>query len=118
MKVHLASLGPKSVFLRHLHLNSNINGQTLLKVVGQVISQRCLETGVSEVYLDVSDEDKTKEKMVKFIDVIEQSGLSLSEANVYMPTNPHISNHRQIQPKRLRLSVSGSISDPSTYQMY
>merc|ERR1711973_946456 len=80
----------------------NLTDGAALKVVGQVISQRCLETGVSEVYLDVSEEDKTKEKMVKFIDVIEQSGLSLSEANVYMPTNPHISNHRNIQPKRVK----------------
>merc|ERR1719499_1525784 len=68
----------------------NLTDGAALKVVGQVISQRCLETGVSEVYLDVSEEDKTKEKMVKFIDVIEQSGLSMSEPNIYMPTNPHI----------------------------
>merc|ERR1719391_1161879 len=80
----------------------NLTDGAALKVVGQVISQRCLETGVSEVYLDVSEEDKVKEKMVKFIDVIEQSGLSLSEAAVYMPTNPHISTPRNIQPKRVK----------------
>merc|ERR1719499_315843 len=68
----------------------NLTDGAALKVVGQVISQRCLETGVSEVYLDVSEEDRQKEKMVKFIDVIEQSGLSMSEPNIYMPTNPHI----------------------------
>ena len=73
-----------------------------LQVVGQVISQRCLETGVSEVYLDVTEEDREKEKMVKFIDVIEQSGLSLQEADVFMPTNPHISNFRRIQPRRVK----------------
>eukprot|EP00090_Calanus_glacialis_P028310 TRINITY_DN45519_c0_g1_i1.p1 TRINITY_DN45519_c0_g1~~TRINITY_DN45519_c0_g1_i1.p1 ORF type:complete len:208 (-),score=65.62 TRINITY_DN45519_c0_g1_i1:29-619(-) len=80
----------------------NLTDQAALKVVGQVISQRCLETGVSEVYLEVSEEDKEKEKMVKFIDVIEQSGLSLSEAEVYQPTNPHISNHRTIQHKKVQ----------------
>merc|ERR1719282_845422 len=84
------------------HWTGRVVAKASTQVVGQVISQRCLETGVSEVYLDVSEEDKTKEKMVKFIDVIEQSGLSLSEANVYMPTNPHISNHRNIQPKRVK----------------
>ena len=80
----------------------NLTDGAALKVVGQVISQRCLETGVSEVYLDVSDEDREKEKMVKFIDVIEQSGLSLSEPEVYQPTNPHIVNHRRIQQKRVK----------------
>ena len=80
----------------------NLTDGAALKLVGQVISQRCLETGVSEVFLDVSEEDKAKEKMVKFIDVIEQSGLSLSEADVYMPTNPHIPNHRNIQPQRVK----------------
>lgn len=80
----------------------NLTDQAALKVVGQVISQRCLETGVSEVHLEVSQEDREKEKMIKFIDVIESSGLSLREASVYMPTNPHISNHRKIQPKRVK----------------
>ena len=80
----------------------NCTDSAALKVVGQVISQRCLETGVSEVFLDVSAEDKAKEKMVKFIDVIEQSGLSLEEPAVYMPTNPHISTFRKIQPRRVK----------------
>ena len=80
----------------------NLTDQAALKVVGQIISQRCLETGVSEVYLEVSEEDKTKEKMVKFIDVIEQSGLSLSEPEVYQPVNPHIANHRRIQYKKVK----------------
>ena len=80
----------------------NLTDGAALKVVGQVISQRCLETGVSEVYLDVSNEDRGKEKMVKFIDVIEQSGLSLSEPKVYQPINPHIVNHRRIQHKRVK----------------
>lgn len=80
----------------------NLTDQAALKVVGQIISQRCLETGVSEVYLEVSEEDKTKEKMVKFIDVIEQSGLSLSEPEVYQPVNPHIANHRKIQYKKVK----------------
>ena len=80
----------------------NLTDQAALKVVGQVISQRCLETGVSEVHLEVSQEDREKEKMIKFIDVIESSGLSLREAHVYMPTNPHISNHRSIQHQRVQ----------------
>ena len=80
----------------------NLTDQAALKVVGQVISQRCLETGVSEVHLEISKEDKEKEKMIKFIEVIESSGISLKEAPVYMPTNPHISNHRTIQQKKVK----------------
>ena len=80
----------------------NLTDQAALKVVGQVISQRCLETGVSEVRLEVSQEDREKEKMIKFIEVIETSGLSLKEANVFMPTNPHISNHRSIQRRKVQ----------------
>ena len=80
----------------------NMTDQAALKVVGQVISQRCLETGVNEVHLEVSQEDREKEKMVKFIEVIESSGLSLKEAEVYMPTNPHITNHRTIQHRKVQ----------------
>eukprot|EP00092_Neocalanus_flemingeri_P020166 GFUD01021833.1.p1 GENE.GFUD01021833.1~~GFUD01021833.1.p1 ORF type:complete len:196 (+),score=55.34 GFUD01021833.1:42-629(+) len=79
----------------------NLTDQAALKVVGQVISQRCLETGVSEVYLGVTEEDKGTEKMVKFIDVIEKSGLSLTEAEFYQPSNPHIANFRTIQQKKV-----------------
>merc|ERR1719495_1307668 len=76
----------------------NLTDGAALKVVGQVISQRCLETGVSEVYLDVSEEDKVKEKMVKFIDVIEQSGLSLTEPEQYKPNSRHMT-HTWTVPK-------------------
>ena len=69
-----------------------------LKVVGQVISQRCLETGVSEMVLLVDKEERQKEKMVKFISVIEESGLSLTEPDRYKPTSPHIT-HTWVVPK-------------------
>lgn len=80
----------------------NLTDSAALKVVGQVISQRCLETGVSEVHLEVSQEDRAKEKMVKFIDVIEQSGLSLREPPVYQATNPHIVHSREIPTKKVK----------------
>ena len=80
----------------------NLTDSAALKVVGQVISQRCLETGVSEVHLEVSQEDRAKEKMVKFIDVIEQSGLSLREPAVYQATNPHIAHSREIPTKKVK----------------
>merc|ERR1719282_951105 len=71
----------------------NLTDGAALKVVGQVISQRCLETGVSEVYLDVSEEERQKEKMVKFISVIEGSGLSLTEPEQYKPTSRHMTHN-------------------------
>merc|ERR1719367_691717 len=80
----------------------NLTDGAALKVVGQVISQRCLETGVSEVYLDVSEEDREKEKMVKFIDVIEQSGLSLSEPEQYKPTSRHMTHNWTIPKSKVQ----------------
>ena len=75
----------------------NLTDAAALRVVGQVICQRCLETGVSEVFLDVADEEREKEKMVKFVSVIEQSGLSLAEPAQFRPRNPHIPNPRAIE---------------------
>merc|ERR1719431_2524006 len=67
----------------------NLTDGAALKVVGQVISQRCLETGVSEMVLLVDREDMQKEKMVKFIRVIEEAGLSLQEPEQFQPFNRH-----------------------------
>merc|ERR550517_599769 len=76
----------------------NLTDQAALKVVGQVISQRCLETGVSEMVLLVDKEERQKEKMVKFISVIEESGLSLTEPERYKPSSPHVT-HTWTVPK-------------------
>ena len=76
----------------------NLTDQAALKVVGQVISQRCLETGVSEMVLLVDKEERQKEKMVKFISVIEESGLSLTEPEQYKPTSRHMT-HTWTVPK-------------------
>jgi ribosomal protein L18 len=74
----------------------NLTDQAALRVVGQVISQRCLETGVSEVVLLVDEEDRQKEKMVKFIAAIEESGLSLTEPDQYRAFNRHFTNPYKI----------------------
>jgi len=67
----------------------NLTDEAALRVVGQVISERCLETGVSEMVLLVDKEDMQKEKMVKFISVIEEAGLSLQEPEQFEPFNRH-----------------------------
>merc|ERR1719430_1771295 len=80
----------------------NLTDKAALKVVGQVISQRCLETGISEVVLLVDEEDRTKDKMIKFISVIEESGLTLSEPEQFEPLNKHIVNHSTIQQPKIK----------------
>ena len=58
-----------------------------------MISQRCLETGLSEMVLLVGEEERKKEKMIKFISVIEESGLSLTEPKLYVPRQKHATHH-------------------------
>ena len=80
----------------------NLTDQAALKVVGQVISQRCLETGVSEMVLLVDKEERQKEKMVKFISVIEESGLSLTEPEQYKPTSRHMTHNWTIPKSKVQ----------------
>jgi len=72
----------------------NLTDQAAVQAVAKIISQRCLETGVSEVFLDVDQSELKKDKMSKFISIIEQEGLSLTEPEVYVPPNPH--NHHEL----------------------
>merc|ERR1712098_431050 len=75
----------------------NLTDQAALKVVGQVISQRCLETGVNEVVLLIDKEEEQKDKMIKFISVIEESGISLKEPIEMRPLNKHIVHKHSLQ---------------------
>ena len=96
---------------------SGDQSQSPSKPAGSQVSVSCISRGgkpspaftwylgdqeILDHSLEVSQEDREKEKMIKFIQVIESSGLSLKEADVYMPTNPHISNHRSIQRKKIQ----------------
>jgi len=80
----------------------NLTDSAAVQAVAKIISQRCLETGISEVYLQVSEEDRAKEKMQKFISIIEESGLCLSEPDMYVHENPHQDHYYQILPKKIK----------------
>jgi large subunit ribosomal protein L18 len=54
-----------------------------VQVVASVLAQRCLETGVSEVFLQLSEEDTDKERMRNFVDAILSSGLVVGEGPEY-----------------------------------
>ena len=41
------------------------------------------QTGISEVFLEVSEKDMEKERMRKFVEAVEASGLNLSEGAPY-----------------------------------
>ena len=58
-----------------------------LKIVGQVIGQRCLETGITEVALLVDKKDQEKDKIKTFTEAIRQTGLVLKEAEQFEPNN-------------------------------
>ncbi len=60
-----------------------------LDIVGKVVGQRCLETGVLEVALQIDDEDLKKEKMKDFVKAIRSTGLILTEGKQYHQCNVH-----------------------------
>jgi len=64
-----------------------------LKCVGTVIGQRCLETGISEVYLQLSPQELQKERMGNFVKAIKETGLILEEPAQYKPYDPHADLH-------------------------
>eukprot|EP00088_Acartia_fossae_P044913 TRINITY_DN4796_c0_g1_i10.p1 TRINITY_DN4796_c0_g1~~TRINITY_DN4796_c0_g1_i10.p1 ORF type:complete len:204 (+),score=35.13 TRINITY_DN4796_c0_g1_i10:42-653(+) len=73
-----------------------------VQAVAKIISQRCLESGISEVFLDVDPSELEKDKMKKFIQIIEDSGLSLSEPDVYEPHNPYKNEFYEMKPKAVK----------------
>ena len=50
------------------------------------------QTGISEVFLEVSEQDLKKERMRKFVEAVEGSGLNLSEGAPYKQIDPHRSD--------------------------
>ena len=50
------------------------------------------QTGISEVFLEVSEQDLKKERMRKFVEAVEGSGLNLSEGAPYKQLDLHRSD--------------------------
>jgi len=71
----------------------NYNDNAALKCVGSIIGQRCLETGITEVCLQLAPEDLKKERMGNFVKAIRETGLILEEPSQYKPYDPHAELH-------------------------
>jgi len=55
------------------------NDASAARLVGQVLAQRCLQTGIMEVACFFTEEDRKKEKVNLFLKAIEDAGVALSE---------------------------------------
>lgn len=60
-----------------------------LKIVGKVLGQRCLETGISNVTVLIEAEELKREKVQTFLEALSDTGLTLHEEEQYLPYNPH-----------------------------
>jgi len=80
----------------------NYTDLAALKIVGQVIGQRCLETGITEVELLLEKEALEKDKMKTFIRSIKETGLSLQEPSQFQPNNPFYKVHTMRYHTRIK----------------
>merc|ERR1711973_782629 len=71
----------------------NYTDSAALKCVGAVVGQRCLETGITEVTLQIEPKDLEKDRMANFVQAIKDTGLILEEPDQYKPLNPHADLH-------------------------
>lgn len=60
-----------------------------LKIVGKVLGQRCLETGITNVTNLIDSEELKREKVQTFLQALNDTGLTLHEEPQYKPYNPH-----------------------------
>ncbi len=71
----------------------NNTDATAVQAVGRVIGQRCLETGVCEVFLKTikeGDSGQDSDRMREFVSAVRQSGLVIGEGRQYEQQNPHL----------------------------
>jgi len=55
------------------------NDASAAKIVGQVLAQRCLQLGITEIGCFFSEEEQKKEKVKLFLKAIEDGGVALEE---------------------------------------
>ena len=70
---------------KFLYSNTDLSA---VKIVGKVLGQRCLETGISHVKLLVDEKAMEKDKMKIFIEAIRNTGLNLEEGEQFKPNHP------------------------------
>ncbi|XP_041457133.1 39S ribosomal protein L18, mitochondrial-like [Lytechinus variegatus] len=61
---------------RHLYSTSDVSASENL---GRVLAQRCLESGISFIHVNMKNEEKDKERMTVFLSALEEGGLVLGE---------------------------------------
>lgn len=80
----------------------NYTDVAALETVAKAIGQRCLETGLHEVYLAIDPESMEKEKMRTFLEAIKGSGIVLRERSQYLQYEPfrHLGGYKikQVKP--------------------
>ena len=67
----------------------------ITKISFTFLGQRALETGITEVSLQLRPEDMKKERMRTFVESIQNTGLLLEEPAQYRPNNPHHTKERE-----------------------
>ncbi|XP_040569508.1 large ribosomal subunit protein uL18m [Lepeophtheirus salmonis] len=70
---------------KHLY---NYTDATALHLLGTIIGERTLQTGVLEVNLQMTQEELQRERMSSFVESIRKTGLSTSESFQYTQRNP------------------------------
>lgn len=64
--------------------------------LGKVLAQRCLESGIVEVYCDIQPQKKDG-KVAEFLKAVEEAGLQLTEPPQYKTAYPW-TQHREQKP--------------------
>ena len=77
-------------------------GETSSVKTSNISGVRCLETGITEVRLNVDAEAMEKDKMKTFVEEVRNTGLMLREPREYYPNNPFYGNEATAQGARIK----------------
>ena len=77
-------------------------GGTSIVKTSNISGVRCLETGITEVRLNVDAEAMEKDKMKTFVEEVRNTGLMLREPREYYPNNPFYGNEATSQGARIK----------------
>ena len=80
---------------------SQLDGSISVKP-SNVSGVRCLETGITEVRLNVDAEAMEKDKMKTFVEEVRNTGLMLREPREYYPNNPFYGNEATNKGARIK----------------
>eukprot|EP00095_Tigriopus_kingsejongensis_P008837 snap_masked-scaffold15_size728074-processed-gene-0.1 protein:Tk08837 transcript:snap_masked-scaffold15_size728074-processed-gene-0.1-mRNA-1 annotation:"39s ribosomal protein mitochondrial" len=72
----------------------NTTDAVALEAIAKVIAQRCLQAGISHVFLQIEKDDLQKERMTRFVNAIKEQGITIGEGKKYVQTEPHVRLNR------------------------